>query len=70
MQDKTSTIRLLNNGRESAGKRTRRLDMRLFYVRDLIANKEVKVLSCPMERMIAYYNAKPLVGGKFKCLEM
>ena len=66
MQDNTSTIKLLNNGRESAGKRTRHLDTRLFYVKDLVANKEVEVVYCPTERMIADCNTKPLVGGKFK----
>ena len=70
MQDNTSIIKLLNNGRESAGKRTRHLDMRLFCVKYLVANKEVEVMSCPTERMIADYNTKPLVGGKFKMLEM
>ena len=66
MQDNTSTIKLLNNGRESAGKRTRHLDTRLFYVKDLVKNKEVEVVYCPTEKMIADYNTKPLVGAKFK----
>ena len=66
MQDNTSTIKLLNNGRESAGKRTRHLDIRLFYVKDLVKNKEVEVVYCPTEKMIADHNTKPLVGAKFK----
>ena len=66
MQDNTSTIKLLNNGRESPGKRTRHLDIRLFYVKDLVKNKEVEVVYCPTEKMIADYNTKPLVGAKFK----
>ena len=68
VQDNTSTVKLLNNGRESSGKRMRHLDMRLFHVKDLIENDEVKVTHCPKERTIAYYNTKPLVlvGGKFK----
>ena len=47
MQDNTSTIKLLNDGRESSGKRTRHLDVRLFYVKDLIGNDEVEVKYCP-----------------------
>ena len=35
-QDNTSTLKLMNNGKLSSGKRTRHFDMRLFYVNDLI----------------------------------
>ena len=66
-QHNTSTIKLLNNGEKSSGKRSRHFDIRIFYVKDLIRNDEVKVIFCPTERMIPDYNAtKPLVGGKFK----
>ena len=40
--------------------------MRLFCIKDLLANKEVEVAHCPTERMIADCNAKPLGGRKFK----
>ena len=42
--------------------------IRLFYVKDLIGNNEVKVMCCPTERMIVDCNVKLLVGGKFKML--
>ena len=66
MQDNTSTIKSLSDGRESAGKRTMHLDMRLFYVKDLVKNKEVEVIHCPTEKMIAEHNTKSLVGTTFK----
>ena len=65
-RDDVSTVNLLNNGRESSGKRARHICMRLFYVKDLIGNYEVEVKHCPTERMIADCSAKPLVGEKFK----
>lgn len=64
-QDNASAIKLLENGKESSGKRTRHFDIRLFYVADLINSKEVTVKYCPTDRMWADYNAKPLVGKKF-----
>ena len=53
MQDNTITIKLLNDVRESAGKRARHLGMCLFYGKDLVANEEVEVVCYPTERMIA-----------------
>ena len=66
VQDDTSTTKLLNNGRDSSGKIIRHLGIRLFYVKYLIGNDEVEVKYCPTERMIADYDTKPSVGGKFK----
>ena len=65
-QDNTSTIKLLNNGRLSSGKRTRHFDIRLFYATDLIGRNEVQVKYCPTEDMLADYMSKPLVGSSYK----
>ena len=65
-QDNTSNIKLLENGKESSGKRTRHFNIRLFYATDLINEKEVTVTYCPTDRMWADYDSKPLVGAKFK----
>ena len=65
-QDNRSAINLLNNCREISGERTRHFCIRLFHVKYLIGNEEVKVMSCPTERIIADYDSKPLVGGKLK----
>ena len=61
-QDNTSTIKLLENGRGSTGKRTRHFDIRLFYKKDLIDRKELIVKYCPTEEMLADYMSQPVVG--------
>ena len=61
-QDNTSTIKLLENGRGSTGKRTRHFDIRLFYTKDLIDRKQLIIKYCPTEDMLADYMSKPLVG--------
>jgi hypothetical protein len=65
-QDNTSSIKLEENGKESSGKRTRHFDIKHFYVTDLVGRDEVKIEYCSTDEMIADYNTKPLVGGKFK----
>ena len=65
-QDNTSTMKLQNNGKLSAGKRTRHFDIKLFYISDLISRDEVEVRYCPTNDMIADYMTKPLVGTKLK----
>ena len=65
LQDNTSIIKLLSDGRESSGKRTRRFDIRPLYIKDLIENGEAQVKHFPTERMIADHDDKPLVGGMF-----
>ena len=67
-QDNESTIKLMKNGKESSGKRTRHFDIRLFYRTDMIGCGDVTAEYCPTEKMIADYMSKPLVGRKFKIL--
>ena len=64
-QDNTSTMKLLNNGKVSSGKRTRHFDIKLFYITDLISRDEVTVRYCPTDKMIADYMTKPVTGSKF-----
>ena len=65
-QDNSSTIKLINNGKASSGKRTRHFDIRLFYVHDLVGRDQVKVECCPSDKMLADCISKPLVGALFK----
>ena len=65
-QDNTSTMKLVNNGKASSGKRTRHFDIKLFYITDLIAKDEVSIEYCPTDKMIADYMSKPLTGSRFK----
>jgi hypothetical protein len=64
-QHNTSTIKLEENGKESSGKRTRRFDIKYFYVTDLVGRNEVQIEYCSTDQMIADYNTKPVVGRKF-----
>jgi hypothetical protein len=65
-QDNKSTILLEENGRKSAGKRTRALNIRYFFITDQIEKKNLKVEFCPTDNMIGDFMTKPLQGQKFK----
>ncbi len=65
-QDNTSAIQLENNGRESAGRRSRHLDIRFFHIKDRIANGDLTVKFCPTDQMVADFMTKPLQAKKFK----
>ena len=64
-QDNTSAILLEKNGRESAGKRSRHIDVRYFFIKDCIARGELEIKYCPTDEMIADFMTKPLQGTKF-----
>ena len=67
-QDNQSAMLLEKNGRGSSGKRTRHINIRYFFVTDKIVNKEVRVVYCPTEAMIADYFTKPLQGKLFRTM--
>ena len=64
-QDNKSTILLAENGRSSAGKRSRHLNIKYFYITDQLERKELVIKYCPTDDMVADYNTKPLQGSKF-----
>jgi len=61
-QDNQSTMLLANNGHGSSGKRTRHIEIRYFFVTDMINQKQMRVAYCPTAEMIADYFTKPLQG--------
>ena len=65
-QDNKSTIQLAENGRHSAGKRSRHLNIKYFYITDKLEQKEMEIQYCPTDDMVADYNTKPLQGNKFR----
>jgi hypothetical protein len=67
-EDNKSTILLMKNGRLSAGKRTKHLDIRYFYVKDLIDRGIVSVEHCSTMDMIADFFTKPIQGKRFQIL--
>ncbi|MGL6008755.1 MAG: Ty1/Copia family ribonuclease HI, partial [Culicoidibacterales bacterium] len=64
-RDNTSSMKLEENGKASSGKRTRHLNIKYFYITDLIKRKEVSSEYCPTNDMVADYMTKPLTGAKF-----
>jgi hypothetical protein len=67
-ENNRSTMLLLKNGRLSSGKRTKHLNIRYFYVQDLIQRGIVKIEHCKTEDMIAVFFTKPLQGKRFRIL--
>jgi hypothetical protein len=65
-QDNESAIRLETNGRSSAGKKTRHIDIRYFFMKDRVKSEGIQVLHCSTEKMLADFFTKPLQGGLFK----
>ena len=64
-QDNKSAILLEKNGMASSSKRTKHINIRYFFIKDRVEKKEVKILYCPTDEMIADYFTKPLQGKKF-----
>jgi hypothetical protein len=66
MHNNISSMKLEMNGKTGSGKRTRHLDIKYFYITDLIERKEVTLQYCPANAMLANYFMKPLTGFKFQ----
>ena len=65
MQDNEVCIILHKNWPFSTGKGSQHINVRYFFVVDKIKNKEVKVIFCPTDKMVADYQSKPLQGVLF-----
>ena len=64
-QDNKSSILLETNGRKSAGKWSRALNIRYFFISDQVEKGNVIVDYCPTEQMVGDMLTKPLQGNKF-----
>ena len=65
-QDNMSAILLETNGRKSAGKRSRALNIRYFFIADQVELGNVQIEHCPTDEMIGDFMTKPLQGEKFR----
>ena len=65
-QDNESAIKLEKNGRASAGKRSRHMNIRYFFVKDQLAQERITVRHCPTLAMLADFFTKPLQGSLFQ----
>ena len=61
-----SSIKLEINGKASSGKRTRHMDIKFFYITDMIERGLVQTEYCPMDKMVSDYMTKPLIARKFQ----
>ena len=60
-----SSIKLENNGKASSRKHTRHMDIKFFYIIDMIKRGLVQTEYCPTDKMVSNYMTKPLIGRKF-----
>jgi hypothetical protein len=64
-QDNKSAILLETNGRKSAGKRSRHLNIRYFFIADQVEKGNISIRFCPTDDMLGDYFTKPTHGAKF-----
>ena len=65
-QDNKSAILLETNGKRSAGKRSRAINIRYFFLTDQVEKGNMSIEYCPTDMMWADYMTKPLQGVKFR----
>ena len=52
-QDNTSAMKLEKNGMTSCGQKSRHINIRYFFIKDVIQGENIKIEYCPTEIMIA-----------------
>ena len=65
-QDNKSTILLLKNGKRSAGKRSRALNIRYFFLTDQQDKGDLSIEYCPTSEMTGDFMTKLLQGRDFR----
>ena len=63
-QDNQSAIRLEKNGRQSIRNRTRHINIRYYFITDMIINQEASVEFCFIFDIIGDYFTKSLQGSQ------
>jgi hypothetical protein len=65
-QDNQSAMKMEKNGRQSAGQRSRHINIRYFFIKDKIDKNEINLMYCPTGEMIADFFSKPQQGSMFR----
>ena len=65
-QDNQSAMKMEINGRRSCTGNSRHINIRYFYVKDLVDKNMVQIQYCPTTKMLADFFAKPLQGSLFR----
>jgi len=68
-QDNMSAMKLEKNGKMSAGRNSRHIDIRYFFAKDRIDTEGIDIVYCPTEQMLADFFTKPLQGNLFRRLK-
>ena len=50
---------------KSVGKGSRHIDIKYFFITDKVKGKELKIMHCPTDQMVADFYTKPLQGSLF-----
>ena len=64
-QDNISSSYLLVNGQQSNSKRTKHMNVRYFFMKDCIKNREMRIKHCPTKQMLVDPFTKPIQGSEF-----
>jgi hypothetical protein len=65
-QDNQSAMKLEKNGRKSCGEKSRHIDIRYFFIKDVLRRENISLEYCPTEEMIGDFYTKPLQGALFR----
>ena len=65
-QDNESRVLLRKNHPFAVEKGTKHMNVRCFFVVDKLEKKEVKIVHCPSDKMVADFSSKPLQGSLFR----
>ena len=68
-QDNMSAMKLEKNGKMSAGRNSRHIDIRYFFAKDRVDTEGIDIVYCPTEQMLADFFTKPLQGSLFRRLK-
>ena len=59
-------MKMESNGMKSAGDKSRHINIRFFFIKDVLDREGIELLHCPTERTIADFYTTPLHGSLFK----
>ena len=65
-QDNKSAMKLETNGRMSAGRKSRHINIRYFWIKDRTSANRITIRHCPTLEMLADFFTKPLQGNLFR----
>ena len=61
-------MKIERNERKLCGDKSRHIDIRYFFVKDVLSRENIQICHYPTERMIADYLTKPSQGNQLKTL--